>query len=149
METTNSDRPARTARQILSEARVIAVVGCSNESWRDSNRIATYLKRAGYTVYPVNPTIESAIGEKCYPDVQSIPEKVDIVDVFRQPQYVPEVVEDAIAAGAGAIWLQLGVGNRAAEKRASEAGLDVVSEQCIMVDHRQWGIGSPAPREET
>lgn len=128
---------------------MIAVVGCSNESWRDSNRIATYLKNAGYTVYPVNPMIESAIGEKCYPDVRSIPEKVDIVNIFRHPRFVPDVVEDAIAAGADTVWLQLGVGNPEAEMRASEAGLEVISEECIMVDHRRWGIGTRAPREET
>src|SRR5688572_11583274 len=131
--------PMKTPREILSEARVIAVVGCSNESWRDSNRIASYLKRHGYRVYPVNPTIDSAIGEKCYPDVKSLPEKVDIVNVFRHPRFVGSVVEDAIEAGAKAIWLQLGVGNPEAEMRAAEAGLEVVSERCIAVDHRGWG----------
>jgi uncharacterized protein len=125
---------------MLATARTIAVVGCSNESWRDSNRIALYLQRQGYTVYPVNPTIETAIGLKCWPDLKSLPEKVDIVNVFRHPRFVMGVVEQAIEAGAKGIWLQLGVGHAEAERRAEQAGLEVVSERCIMVDHRMWGI---------
>jgi predicted CoA-binding protein len=138
----------RSPREILATARVVAVVGCSNESWRDSNRIATYLKRVGYRVYPVNPTIETAVGEKCYPDLKSLPEPVDIVNVFRHPRFVPDVIEDAIEAGAPAVWLQLGVGNPEAEMRAENAGLEVVSERCIMVDHRNWGIAPVEQREE-
>ena len=139
----------RTPREILASARVIAVVGCSDESWRDSNRIALYLQRQGYRVYPVNPTIETAIGEKCYPDLKSLPEPVDIVNVFRHPRFVPAVIEDAIEVGALVVWLQLGVGNPEAEMRAADAGLDVVSERCIMVDHRNWGIAPVGGREET
>jgi uncharacterized protein len=130
----------RSEREILSSAKVIAIVGCSNTPWRESNHIGLYLKGAGYRVYPVNPTIPEALGEPTWPDVKSIPEKVDIVNVFRRPEFVPEVVEDAIAAGASAIWLQLGVGNVEAERRAREAGLDVVSERCIAVEHRLGGI---------
>lgn len=128
------------ARTILERAEVIAVVGCSDKPWRDSNRIAAYLRSQGYRVYGVNPTIDDCNGERSWPSIESIPEQVDLVNVFRRPEYVPDVVDDAIRAGAGAIWLQLGVGNPAAERRAADAGLKVVSERCIMVDHRSMGI---------
>ncbi len=127
--------------ELLRNARVIAVVGCSDRPSRVSHGIAEYLQRMGYTVYPVNPEIESALGMRSYPDVKSIPEKVDIVDVFRRPEFVGDVVRDAIEAGAGAIWLQLGVGNPEAERAAIEGGLEVVSEHCIAVEHRHFGIG--------
>jgi uncharacterized protein len=134
----------RSEREILETARVIAVVGCSDTPMRDSYRIAAFLQRHGYTIYPVNPTIESALGVKSYPDVRSIPERVDLVNVFRRPEAVPEVVDDAIAAGARAIWLQLGVGNDAAEQRARATGMDVVSEQCIAVVFRLLGVRGPS-----
>jgi predicted CoA-binding protein len=129
-----------TSKELLEKARVIAVVGCSDHPWRDSNRIFHFLKQQGYTVYPVNPTIDSVDGIKTWPDVQSIPEKVDIVDIFRRPEFVPDVVEDAIAAGAGAVWTQLGASNPAAERRAAEAGLAVVADRCIAVDYRLLGV---------
>jgi predicted CoA-binding protein len=132
---------------LLRNARVIAVVGCSDNPMRDSYRIADYLMRVGYTVYPVNPTIDSVLGMRSYPDVTSIPERVDIVNIFRRPSFVASIVEDAIAAGAGAVWLQLGVGEPEAENRAREAGLDVVSEHCIAVEHRVLGIGRRQPDE--
>lgn len=118
----------RALRSLLETSRRIAVVGCSPNPERDSHRIAKYLVGAGYDVAPVNPGQDRILGRDCYPDVASIPGAVDIVDVFRSPEHVPPVVEDAIAARAKAVWLQLGVGNEAAEKRASEAGLLVVSE---------------------
>jgi len=130
----------RSAKELLEQARTIAVVGCSNKPYRDSNRIATFLQRQGYKVYPVNPGFDTMLGERCYPDVKSIPEKVDIVDVFRRAEFIPGVVEDAIAAGAGAIWLQLGITHPEAEEQARKAGLDVVSNQCIAVDYRLYGI---------
>lgn len=136
----------RSAREILEEARVIAVVGCSDSPSRDSYRIAAYLQRQGYRIIPVNPTIESALGERAYPDLQSVPETVDLVNVFRRPEAVPDVVEDAIASGAPAIWLQLGVGNDAAEERARQAGLDVISDQCIAVEFRLLGVRAPRER---
>ncbi len=131
------------ARELLESARVIAVVGCSDKPWRDSNRIAEYLRAQGYRVYAVNPTIERCNGERTWPSVASIPEHVDVVDVFRRPEFVPDVVDDAIAAGADAIWLQLGVGNPEAERRAAEAGMEVISDRCIMVEHKLLRI---APR---
>ena len=126
----------RALRNLLETSRRIAVVGCSPNPERDSHRIARYLIDAGYDVVPVNPGQTKILGRTCYPDVASIPGPVDIVDVFRSPEHVPPVVEEAISAKAKAVWLQLGVGHEGAEKRASEAGLLVVSELCIMVVHR-------------
>lgn len=130
----------RTPKEVLQESRVIAVVGLSDQAWRDSYRIAAYMKLQGYTIYPVNPTIESALGIPSYPDIQSIPEQVDIVNVFRNPRYLMRVVDDAIAAGAHTIWFQLGVVNPEAERRAAEAGLEVISDRCIAVDYRMYGL---------
>ena len=126
----------RALRNLLETTRRIAVVGCSPKPDRDSHRIAKYMIGAGYDVIPVNPGQDKILGRDCYPDVASIPGGVDMVDVFRSPEHVPPVVEDAIAAKARSVWLQLGVGNEEAERRASEAGLLVVSEQCLMVVHR-------------
>jgi predicted CoA-binding protein len=132
----NISNDTRSLRNLLETTRRIAVVGCSPKPDRDSHAIAKYLIDAGYDVVPVNPGQDSILGRKCYPDVKSIPGGVDLVDVFRSPEHVPPVVEDAIDAGAKAIWLQLGVGNDDAERRASDAGLTVVSERCILVVHR-------------
>jgi uncharacterized protein len=132
MDITND---SRALRNLLEKSKRIAVVGCSPNPSRDSHRIARYLIGAGYDVIPVNPGQDQVLGRDCYPDVASIPGGVDLVDVFRSPEHVPPVVEDAIAAKAPAIWLQLGVGNEEAEERASEAGLQVVTELCIMVVH--------------
>lgn len=132
----------RALRNLLETSRRIAVVGCSPKPDRDSHIIARYLVDAGYDVVPVNPGQTRILDRACYPDVASIPGGVDLVDIFRSPEHVPPVVEDAIAAKSKAVWLQLGVGNEEAEKRASDAGLTVVSERCIMVVHRSL-IGKP------
>jgi predicted CoA-binding protein len=126
-----------TIREILTAARTIAVVGASEKPWRDSNSIMQYLMNRGYKVYPVNPAYKTIFGERCYPDVASIPEAVDIVDVFRNPDGVPEVVDDAIAAKAATLWLQLGVVHPEAAKKAEAHGLRVVMDHCIAVDHRR------------
>jgi len=131
----------RALRNLLETSKRIAVVGCSPKPERDSHRIAAYLIEAGYDVVPVNPGQSTILDRTCYPDVKSIPGGVDLVDVFRSPEQVPPVVEDAIAAKAKAVWLQLGVGNEEAEARASEAGLLVVAELCIMVVHRSLFVG--------
>lgn len=130
-----SDDP-RALRALLESSKRIAVVGCSPKPERDSHVIAKYLIGAGYDVIPVNPGQDRILGRACYPTVSAIPGGVDLVDVFRSPEHVPPVVEDAIAAGAKAVWLQLGVGNGEAEARAAGAGLAVVTERCIMVVHR-------------
>ena len=131
-------------RDLLERARTIAVVGCSPKPSRDSHRIASYLLDAGYAVVPVNPGYDEILGQRCYPDLATIPEAttLDIVNVFRRPEHVPAVAEAAIERRAGALWLQLGVANPAAERRAVDAGLQVVSNRCIMVEHRlRWTPG--------
>ena len=132
----------RSLRNLLETSRRIAVVGCSPKPDRDSHVIARYLIGAGYDVVPVNPGQSRILDRNCYQDVTSIPGGVDIVDIFRSPEHVPPVVEEAIAAKAKAVWMQLGVGNDDAAERASEAGLLVVMERCIMVVHRSlFGTG--------
>ena len=127
-----------STKELLKNSKVIAVVGCSDRPFRDSYHITEMLIKAGYTVYPVNPTIDSAFGLRTYPDVQSVPEQVDIVDVFRNPRYAKEVVQDAIAAHAKSIWFQLGAENDEAEQMAEEVGLEVVANHCIAVEYRKY-----------
>jgi uncharacterized protein len=125
-------------RSLLLSAQTIAVYGCSADPQKDSHRVAAYLQRAGYRVIPVNPGLEEVLGERCYSDLASIPEDVavDIVDVFRRSEHVPPVAEQAIARGARALWLQLGITHPEAERRAAEAGLQVVSDRCLKVEHQ-------------
>jgi predicted CoA-binding protein len=129
--------PPGYLRLILERAKTIAVVGASPEPWRPSFGVMRYLQRAGYRIIPVNPTAlgESVHGEPIVGSLRDIPEKVDLVDVFRRPEAVPEAVEDAIAAGAPAVWMQLGIRHDAACARAEAAGLDVVMNRCISVEH--------------
>jgi len=123
---------------LLERAKTIAVVGCSPKPERDSHRVAAYLQQAGYRVIPVNPGVDEILGVKAYPDLASIPEgiDIDIVDVFRSPEHVPAVVDAVLERGAGALWLQLGCAHPESEQRAREAGLEVVSDHCIKVEHR-------------
>lgn len=127
-------------RKLLTASRRIAVVGCSPKPERDSHDVAKYLLQAGYEVVPVNPGRSEILGQKCYPDVASIPGRVDIVDVFRSPEHMPAVVEDAIRAQAPCVWMQLETSHPDAVKRADAAGLDVVVDKCIKVAHRVLGI---------
>ena len=124
-------------RRLLRESRTIAVVGHSDKPYRDSYKIARYLRAAGYRVFAVNPNLTEIEGEPVYPDLQSLPEPIDLVDVFRHARYFPAVVEDAIAIHAKAVWGQLGVSHPAAEARAHQAGLGVVSNRCILVEHER------------
>lgn len=124
-------------RMILSSARTIAVVGASTKPYRDANGIADFLIRTGYDVIPVNPAYAETNGRTCYPNLQAIGRPVDIVDVFRNADAVDEVVDDAVAAGAKVLWLQLDVVNEAAARRAEAAGLKVVMDRCIAVEHRR------------
>jgi Predicted CoA-binding protein len=126
-----------TLRRILREARVIAVVGLSADPERPSHQVASYLQRQGYRIIPVNPTIPEVLGEPSYPDLLSVPEPVDVVDVFRPARYVPEIVEQAIAKGAKVIWMQLGVIHFEAAQRAREAGLLVVMDRCMKIEHQR------------
>ncbi len=122
-------------RKLLTASHTIAVVGLSNNPSRASNRVSRYMQRAGYTIIPVNPSITEALGVRAYPDLTSVPGPVDIVNVFRRPEFIPDIVDAAIAIGAKAVWMQLGIIHEAAARRASEAGLQVVMDQCIMVEH--------------
>jgi predicted CoA-binding protein len=122
---------------ILRAYRTIAVVGLSPDERRDSNSVSRYMQAAGYRIIPVNPELSEVLGEKAYPTVASIPERVDIVDVFRRAENVPPVVDDAIAAGAKVIWLQTGISHEAAAAKARAAGLEVVQDRCIRTEHQR------------
>lgn len=122
---------------VLRSSRVIAVVGLSSKRWRSSYGVAEYLQHAGYRIVPVNPMETEVLGEKSYPDVDSVPGPVDIVDIFRRSEYVPEIVEAAIRKGAKAIWMQEGVVHEEAARRAEAAGLVVSMDHCILKDHRK------------
>jgi uncharacterized protein len=123
--------------QVLDSARTIAVVGLSGKRFRPSYGVAEYMKRAGYRIIPVNPHETEVLGEKCYPDLDSVPEPIDIVDIFRRPEFVPEIVEAAIRIGALAVWMQEGVIHEEAAARARAAGLEVVMDRCILKEHRR------------
>jgi predicted CoA-binding protein len=127
---------------ILRKSRTIAVVGLSPKRFRPSYGVAEYMKRAGYRIIPVNPGQHEIMGETCYPDLDSIPEQVDIVDIFRRPEYVPDVVDAAIRKGAKAIWMQEGVIHEEAAHRAEEAGIAVVMDRCLLKDHRRLAYAS-------
>jgi uncharacterized protein len=120
---------------LLKEARTIAVVGLSADAGKASHRVARYMQECGYRIIPVNPTISSVLGEKAYASLRDIPEKVDIVDVFRKAEDVPPLAEDAVAIGARVLWMQEGIVNKDAAKTAQKAGLKVVMDRCIMTEH--------------
>jgi uncharacterized protein len=127
-------------RAILSKPATVAVVGCSDSPARDSLQIAKLLKSHGFKVIPVNPQLEagallSALGEKCYPDLASIPEHVELVDVFRRSEFVPQIVDEAIAKGARILWCQLGVIHLGAARRAQKAGMTVIVDRCPAIEY--------------
>ncbi len=124
-------------REILKKSKTIAVVGLTPNPERDSHEVAKYLQEVGYRIIPVNPKAEQILGEKSYPDLSSIPEKIDVVDIFRSSENVPPIVDEAIKVGAKTVWMQLGVINEPAAKRAAEAGLDVVMDRCILREHKR------------
>jgi predicted CoA-binding protein len=128
--------------ELLKTSRTIAVVGLSGRRFRPSYGVAEYMQRNGYRIIPVNPLVPVVLGEKCYPDLDSIPERVDIVDIFRRPEFVPDIVESAIRIGARAIWMQEGVVHEEAAARAEAAGLTVVMDRCILKDHRRIAFGA-------
>ena len=130
-----------TLRRILKESRVIAVVGLSADWYRPSYFAAKYMQEHGYRIIPVNPKYESILGEKCYRLLRDIPERVDIVDVFRKTQDVMPIAEDAIAIGAKVLWQQLGVRNEEAAAKARAAGLEAVLDRCVKIEHgRLFGV---------
>ncbi|MBV8031504.1 MAG: CoA-binding protein [Betaproteobacteria bacterium] len=124
-----------TLRRILRECRVLAVVGLSADWFRPSYFAAKYMMEHGYRIIPVNPRYGEILGERCYKSLREIPEKVDLVDVFRKTEDVPPIADDAIAIGAKVLWQQLGVRNEAAAARAREAGLETVMDRCVKIEH--------------
>ena len=122
-------------RRVLQESRVIAVVGLSPNWNRPSFFAAKYMLEHGYTVIPVNPGASEILGQKCYPELAAIPVKVDLVDVFRKPEDVGPIADEAIRIGARCLWLQLGVINQEAAERAVAAGLDVVMDRCVKIEY--------------
>jgi predicted CoA-binding protein len=131
-------------RSVLENRRTWAVVGCSPDPGRDSNRIARMLQSRGYRVIPVNPSCSELLGERCYASLGDVPEPVDVVDIFRRSSEAGAHVDEAIAVGASAVWMQLGVIDEAAAARARDAGLDVVMDRCPAIELPRLGI--PGPR---
>ena len=124
--------------KILESSRVVAVVGLSSRDYRTSYRIAEYLQSAGYRVIPVNPNETEVLGEIAYPSLEDVPEKVDLVNIFRRSELVPPIVEAAIRVRANVIWMQEGIVHEEAAQRARAAGLQVVMDRCIFKEHRRW-----------
>jgi predicted CoA-binding protein len=129
--------PDTTIREILATPRTVAVVGCSPDPDRDSHRIAALLKAKGHRVIPVNPSCQEILGERCYASVRDIPETVEMVDVFRRPEFVDQIADEAIAVGAKILWLQLEVINEPAAGKAQDAGLTVVMDRCPAIEYRR------------
>jgi predicted CoA-binding protein len=126
-----------TNAKVLAKYKTIAVVGLSRDPSKDSSKVASYMKSAGYKIIPVNPSAEEILGEKVYKDLTDIPEKVDVVNVFRPSEEVGPIVDKAIKIGAKAVWMQLGIIDEEAAKKASDAGLDVVMDWCMMTEHKR------------
>jgi predicted CoA-binding protein len=134
--------PDNKIREILSKPATVALVGCSNDPGRDSLKIAKLLKTKGFRVIPVNPQLEpnalhQELGERCYPDLDSIPDRIDIVDVFRRPEHLPAIADASVRKGARVLWGQLGVVNLEAAERASMAGLTVVMDRCPAIEYER------------
>ena len=121
---------------LLKKAKTIAVVGLSNSPLRPSHGVSAYMQSQGYKIIPVNPTIDEALGENSYPSLLDVPEKIDIVNVFRRPEFVPEIVDQAIRLRIPAIWLQESVIHQAAAQKARDAGILVIMDECILKEHR-------------
>ncbi|HEY9602553.1 MAG TPA: CoA-binding protein [Allocoleopsis sp.] len=128
-------------RDVLTNARVIAVVGHSDKPERTSYRIAQFLREVGYTIYPVNPMVSEIDGQPSYASLKDVPEPVDIVNVFRRSEYLPEIVEEAIAIQAKTLWTQLGVFDETSAQKALNAGLNVVMDACIKVEYLRLKVG--------
>jgi uncharacterized protein len=121
--------------KILRSANTVAVVGISDKEHRDSHKVAKYLKDHGYKVIPVNPKFKEVLGEPCYPDLKSVPEHIDVVDIFRSVDAIPGIVAEAISVGANSVWMQLGLTHEEAAEDARKAGLSVVMNRCTKIEH--------------
>ena len=137
------DDDSEKIRRILRTSRTVAVVGLSAQWHRPSYFAAKYLQEHGYRIIPVNPTYPEILGEKSYKSLRDIPEKVDVVDCFRRSNEIPALADDAIAIGARVLWMQLGVENASARKRAEDAGLEVIENRCMKIEHGRFfgGLG--------
>ncbi len=127
-----------TIDKILAETKTIAVVGFSSRTHKAGYYVPAYLREQGYRIIPVNPFLDEELGKKAYPDLLSVPEQVDLVLIFQRSANVPPFVDQAIEIGAKAVWLQQGIRNETAAEKARIAGLDVVQDACMMVEHRHW-----------
>lgn len=125
-----------TEQEILTNCKTVAIVGLSSDEERPSYRIGKYLLMQGYRVIPVNPKESNVLGKTCYPDLKAVPERVDVVNIFRRSEDVGPVVDQAIEIGAAAVWMQEGIVNEPAARKAIQAGLKVVQNRCIMKEHR-------------
>jgi len=132
--------PNDEIRELLTSTRTIAVVGLSSDPIRPSFGVSQYMQRRGYRIIPVNPNEQTVLGEKSYRCLAEVPEKIDLVDVFRRPEYVPEIVDEVIRMKIPAVWLQEGVVHQAAAKKGREAGVVVVMDKCILKEHRARGL---------
>lgn len=130
--------PTETMIEIMQRAKTIAVVGFSSRQSRAGYYVSAYLQQQGYRIIPVNPYLAEGLGEKAYAELADIPEPVDLVLIFQRSENVPPFVDGAIEMGAPAVWMQLGIANETAANKASAAGLLVVQDACIMVEHRDW-----------
>jgi len=131
-ETTATDADLRC---ILANAKTVAIVGLSPKKDSPSHEVAEYLIEQGFRIFPVNPGCDEVLGQKCYPDLRSVPEHIDVVDIFRKPEAIPAIVEEAIQIGADNVWMQLGLEHEAAAQKAREAGLNVVMNRCMKQQH--------------
>ena len=125
----------REVGEILKRSRTVAVVGISHNEDRDSHKVAKYLKEHGYKVIPVNPKYKEVLGEPCYHDLKSVPEHIDVVDIFRNVEAIPGIVDEAIEAKTGCVWMQLGLVHNEAAGKARCAGLSVVMNKCTKIEH--------------
>jgi uncharacterized protein len=135
---TGGEGEAAVIQAILRQCRTIAVVGLSSDSFRPSYGVSEYMQSAGYRIIPVNPNETEVLGEKAYATLEDVPEKIDLVDIFRRSEFVPSVVESAIQIGAKAVWMQEGVIHPGASCLAQNAGLAVVMDRCILKEHRRF-----------
>jgi predicted CoA-binding protein len=127
-----------TIQRVLHSAATIAIVGLSSNELRPSYFVGYYLKRHGYRVIPVNPREQEILGETCYPSLQDVPEKVDVVDVFRAPDALPGIARDAVAIGASTLWCQFGVINEEGARIAEDGGLTVIMDRCLKIEHARY-----------
>lgn len=131
-------------QNLLKTCKTIAVVGLSSSRWRPSYGVSEYMQTSGYRIIAVNPKETEVLGEKAWPTLDDVPEPVDLVNIFRQSQFVPEIVDAAIRIGAKGVWMQEGVIHDEAARRAREAGLEVVMDRCILKEHRKLAAASRA-----